>query len=289
MEPRPDSGYTRTWSPSGEVEYAMLVDGTRLRYLKTGSGPTALILLHTVRTQLDHFQLVIPKLMPAYTVYAVDMPGMGWSDIIPSASYTEPALRRAVVEFVQKLGLADVILAGESMGATVSLTASTELGVRRVVACNPYDYPKGVGRANRVASTYVGGARLPAIGPAVTRVENKPVLGHVLRGGLYDGSKLPGHYLAELRRVGRRRGYPRVAREVFRNVESMITGRELYDRVTAPVTLIYGEHDWSRPPEREANLAVLRGARSITLPDTGHFAALEQPARVAEILLADTG
>jgi pimeloyl-ACP methyl ester carboxylesterase len=290
-EPRPDSGYTRTWSPSGEVEYAMLEDGTRLRYLKTGSGPTALILLHTVRTQLDHFQLLIPKLMQAYTVYAVDMPGMGWSDITPRASYTEPALRRALVEFVPKLGLTDVILAGESMGATVSLTASTELEgrVRRVVACNPYDYPKGVGRANRVASIYVGGARLPAIGPAVTRLENKPVLGHVLRGGLYDGSKLPGHYLAELRRVGRRRGYPRVAREVYRNVQSMIGARELYARVTPPVTLIYGEHDWSRPPEREANLAVLRGARSITLPDAGHFAALEQPARVAEILLADPG
>ncbi len=290
-EPRPDSGYTRTWSPSGEVEYAMLEDGTRLRYLKTGAGPRALILLHTVRTQLDHFQLVIPSLMQAYTVYAVDMPGMGWSDITPSARYTEPALRRALVEFVPKLGLTDVILAGESMGATVSLTASTELEgrVRRVVACNPYDYRKGVSRANRVASIYVGGARLPAIGPAVTRLENKPVLGHVLRGGLYDGSKLPGHYLAELRRVGRRRGYPRVAREVYRNVESMIAARELYARVTAPVTLIYGEHDWSRPPEREANLAVLRGARSITLPDTGHFAALEQPARVAEILLADPG
>ncbi len=269
----------------------MLENGTHLRYLKTGSGPTALILLHTVRTQLDHFQLVIPSLMQAYTVYAVDMPGMGWSDITPSASYTEPALRRALVEFVPKLGLTDVILAGESMGATVCLTASTELEgrVRRVVACNPYDYPKGVGRANRVAFIYVGSARLPAIGPAVTRLENKPVLGHVLRGGLYDGSKLPGHYLAELRRVGRRRGYPRVAREVYRNVESMIAGRELYARVTAPVTLIYGEHDWSRPPEREANLAVLRGARSITLPDTGHFAALEQPARVAEILLADPG
>ena len=131
--------------------------------------------------------------MHAYTLYAVDMPGMGWSDITPSASYTEPALRRALVEFVPKLGLTDVILAGESMGATVSLTASTELEgrVRRVVACNPYDYPRGVGRANRVASIYVGGARLPAIGPAVTRLENKPVLGHVLRGGLYDGSKLP--------------------------------------------------------------------------------------------------
>jgi len=290
-ESRPNSDYTRTWSPSGEIEFAKLADGTRLRYLKAGSGPTALILLHTVRTQLDHFQLVIPKIAHAFTIYAIDMPGMGWSDITPGASYTEPALRRAIVEFVTTLDINDVTLAGESMGATVSLTASTELEdrVRRVVAFNPYDYPKGVGRANRVASIYVAGARLPAIGPVVTRMENKPVLGIVLRGGLLDGSKLPEHYLAELRRVGRRRGYLRVAREVFRNVESMIAARALYGRVTAPVTLIYGDHDWSRLPDREANLALLRGARSISLAETGHFAALEQPARVAEILLDEHG
>jgi pimeloyl-ACP methyl ester carboxylesterase len=291
MESRPDSDYTRTWSPSGEIEYAKLADGTRLRYLKAGSGETALILLHTVRTQLDHFQLVIPKILHSFTVYAVDMPGMGWSDIAPGASYTESALRRAIVEFVKTLDIPDVILAGESMGATVSLTASTELEdrVRRVVAFNTYDYSKGVGRANRVASIYVGSTRLPTIGRAVTSLENKPVLGIVMRGGLFDGSKLPKHYLAELRRVGRRRGYPRVAREVFRNVDSMIAARALYGRVTAPVTLIYGNHDWSRMPEREANLVVLRGSQSILLPDTGHFAALEQPARVAEILLDNSG
>jgi pimeloyl-ACP methyl ester carboxylesterase len=287
MESRPNSDYTRTWSPSGEIEFAKLGDGTRLRYLKVGSGPTALILLHTVRTQLDHFQLVIPKIAHAFTIYAVDLPGMGWSDITAGASYTEPALRRAIVEFVTTLDLKDVTLAGESMGATVSLTASTELEdrVRRVVAFNPYDYSEGVGRANRVASIYVGSARLPAIGPVITRMETKPVLGIVLRGGLLDGSKLPEHYLAELRRVGRRHGYPRVAREVFRNVNSMIAARALYRPVTAPVTLIYGDHDWSRLPDREANLAELRGARSISLPDTGHFAALDQPARVAEIIL----
>ena len=287
----PDSAYTRTWSPSGEIEYAKLADGTRLRYLKEGSGPTVLIVLHTVRTQLDHFQLVIPRISHAFTVYAIDMPGMGWSDITPGASYTEPALRRAIVEFVTTLDLNDVTLAGESMGATVSLTASTQLEdrVRRVVAFNTYDYSKGVGRGNRVASIYVGSARLPAIGPVITRMENKPVLGIVLRGGLFDGSKLPKHYLAELRRVGRRHGYPRVAREVFRNVESMIAARALYARVTTPVTLIYGDHDWSRIPDREANLALLPDARSISLPETGHFAALEQPARVAEILLDNHG
>jgi pimeloyl-ACP methyl ester carboxylesterase len=290
VESSPNSDYTRTWSPSGEIEYAKLADGTRLRYLKAGSGP-ALILLHTVRTQLDHFQLVIPKISDAFTVYAIDMPGMGWSDITPGASYTEPALRRAIVEFVTSLDLDQVTLAGESMGATVSLTASAELEerVRGVIAFNTYDYSKGVGRANRVASIYVGSARLPAIGPVVTRMENKPVLGIVLRGGLFDGSKLPDHYLAELRRVGRRHGYPQVAREVFRNVDSMIAARALYGRVTAPVTLIYGDHDWSHVPERQANLALLHGARSISLSETGHFAALERPARVAEILLDNHG
>jgi pimeloyl-ACP methyl ester carboxylesterase len=290
-ESKPDSDYTRTWSPPGVIEYAKLADGTRLRYLKVGSGQTMLILLHTIRTQLDQFQLVIPKIVHAFTIYAMDMPGMGWSDIIPGASYSEPALRRAIVEFVKALDIKDVTLAGESMGATVSLTASTELRnrVRRVVAFNTYDYSKGVGRANRAASIYVGGARLAAIGPVVTRMENRPVLGIVMRGGLFDGSKLPNHYLAELRRVGRRRGYPHVAREVFRNVDSMIAARALYGRVTAPVTLAYGDHDWSRVPERQANLTLLRGARSISLSETGHFAALEQPARVAEILLDNHG
>jgi pimeloyl-ACP methyl ester carboxylesterase len=118
---------------------------------------------------------------------------MGWSDITPSARYTEPALRSAIVEFVTTLDLTDVTLAGESMGATVSLTASTELGdrVRGVVAFNTYDYSKGVGRANRVASIYVGSAHLPGIGPVVTRMETKPVLGSCCGAVSSTGASCP--------------------------------------------------------------------------------------------------
>src|SRR5437762_5565144 len=76
-ESRPNSDYTRTWSPSGEVEYAKLADGTRLRYLKVGSGPAALILLHTVRTRLDHFQLVIPKIVSGAQIHPVAKEGLG--------------------------------------------------------------------------------------------------------------------------------------------------------------------------------------------------------------------
>ena len=111
------------------------------------------------------------------------------------------------------------------------------------------------------------------------------MLSVVLRGGLYDPAKLPDHYLTELRHVGRRRGYARVARAIFGNVESMLAARTLYQHVSVPVTLIYGDHDWSHSTERQANLDLIPGARSIALPNTGHFAAIEQPTRFAEILL----
>jgi pimeloyl-ACP methyl ester carboxylesterase len=80
-----------------------------------------------------------------------------------------------------------------------------------------------------------------------------------------------------------------VAREVFRNVDSMIAARAHYHRITAPVTLVYGDQDWSRPNEREANARAVGHAPSISLSRTGHFAALEQPERVAEILRDDAG
>lgn len=53
--------------------------------------------------QLDYFQRVIPQLWDSFTVCALDLPGMGWSDIVSGARYEEPDLRDAVVEFVTAL------------------------------------------------------------------------------------------------------------------------------------------------------------------------------------------
>ena len=134
--------YTRTWCRDGEIGYVVVSGGGRVRYLRVGSGPP-LLLMHTVRTQLDHFQLVVPRIADIFTVYALDFPGMGWSDIVPGASYEEPALRAAVVRVVEDLDLSDVTLAGESIGATLSLTASVELGdrVRRSSPSTPTTSP----------------------------------------------------------------------------------------------------------------------------------------------------
>jgi pimeloyl-ACP methyl ester carboxylesterase len=280
--------YTDTWCTGGEIGHVELSGGGRVRYLRVGSG-APLLLLHTVRTQLDHFQRVIPRITDAFTVYAVDFPGMGWSDIVPGASYDEPALRAAVVRVVEDLDLTDLTLAGESMGATLSLTASVELRdrARRVVAFNTYDFADGIKRANLLARIVVGGIRAPVSGPIVARLDNRQVFKGVIGGGLHDPSELPDHYLDELRRVGRRPGYPTVARAIYRNLESLIAARERYARINVPVTLVYGDEDWSRPSDRQANIDSIPGARDLVLGETGHFAALEAPDKVARILLED--
>lgn len=281
----PDQRYTMTWSGGrGEVKFLRRSDGSRLRYFTTGTGPP-LVLLHTVRTQLDYFQRVVPALWDQFTVYTLDLPGMGWSDIVPRARYDEPELRSAVVEFIRTLDLHEITLAGESMGAALALLASIDLtdNVSKVIAFNPYDYQSGFERGNWFARLIGMSTRLPGSGPIVARMESRIALRGVLRGGLADHSALPEDFLGELRRSGRRRGYPTVSRAIMRSLSGFINARSRYARVSAPVTLVYSEHDWSRVAEREA-VAKQLNVETVTVPGVGHFSALERPTEMTRVI-----
>src|SRR5438876_50973 len=105
----------------------------RLRYLTGGTG-APLVLLHTVRTQAEHFRHLIPLVQDRYTVYALDLPGMGYSQIVPGASYEEPSMRAAVTNLVTRLDLRDVTLLGESMGAVLALRTAAVLPEQRHIA-----------------------------------------------------------------------------------------------------------------------------------------------------------
>jgi pimeloyl-ACP methyl ester carboxylesterase len=287
----PDQNYTMAWSDGrGEVKFFERSDGSRLRYFTAGTGPP-LVLLHTVRTQLDYFQRVIPRLWDSFTIYAPDFPGMGWSDIVRGARYEEPDLRSAVVEFIKGLDLRNVALAGESMGATIALLASIDLqhNVSHVIAFNPYDYHGGLERGNWLARLIGTAVRLPVSGPIFSRMENWLILRGVLWGGFADRHNLSNEFLGELRRSGRRRGYPTVARAIMRNLNGLRQARTRYAEVDVPVTLVYTEQDWSRPVERAAVTGLLTNVETIALPDAGHFSALERPTDMISILRRAAG
>jgi pimeloyl-ACP methyl ester carboxylesterase len=257
----------------------------RLRYLTGGTG-APLVMAHTVRTQAEHFRHLIPLVRERYTVYALDLPGMGYSQIVPGASYEEPAMRAAVKRLITQLDLRDVTLLGESMGAVLALTTAADLPerVRRVLAINAYDYAGGIARSGLLARLIVAGVLAPGVGRLFARLEPKPIMRAVLSRGVVDTTALRADYVDELLEVGRRPGYPSVARAVYANLPSLVAARSRYPEVTAPVHLIYGEEDWSRPTDRQANRQLLPAAEFTEVPRAGHFIALERPDVPADLL-----
>jgi len=191
-----------------------------------------------------------------------------------------------VVEFITGLDLNDVTLAGESLGGALALQASIDLKgrVARVVAFNPYDYPSGLERGNLFARFIIGSVRMPGLGRIFAQLENRPLMTGVMRGGVVDNATLPSDFIVELRRSGRRKGYPRVARAVYRSLKGFVDARDRYRDLSVPVTLVYSDQDWSRPAEREHVASLLTEVARITLPHTGHFSALERPNEMARIL-----
>ena len=278
-------------SKIGQISHIPIDQKRTLRYLKSGTG-APLILMHTIRTQLDYFQDVIPLLAQHYTVYAVDLPGHGYSSIDTKANYDEPYFRSAVIAFIEKLDLREVTLVGESIGAVLALSVASALPerIKAVVSSNTYDYDTryadGVRRGNFIANFILGQFSIPVLGAVFAAMENKPLLGLIMRGGLRMKRWMPNQLLTELNRAGYRKGYRYVERNVFANWRSWSKARSMYAAVKAPVKLIYGEHDWSTLDERKRTATELGGVAITTVSNTGHFAFVDNPRKLVELVLS---
>lgn len=267
-----------------------LSDTLSVRLQKTGSGPP-LLLIHTIRTHLEYFRSLAPLLAGSHTVYAIDLPGHGHSPIDPGASFDEPYFRRAVIRVIEELDLSDVTIVGESIGGALALTVAASLPqrVKRVYAINPYDYETrygdGIRRGNWLANFIIGSLQIPVLGAVNASLENKLILGKIMGGGYHDPRRLPADLLAEFNEVAHRPGYKRIARKVLAGWRSWSKARDYYRQITAPVTLIFGDSDWSRPDERERTRSLIPAAQMVTLKNTGHFAAVENPSELARLIL----
>jgi pimeloyl-ACP methyl ester carboxylesterase len=275
------------WAPAIPVRYVE-VAGSRIRYITAGEGPP-LVLLHTLRTQLDMFQRVVPELSRRWRVYALDYPGHGYSDI-PRVHYTVDLFVGAVAGFLERLEIKDAVIVGESIGGTIGLLLAARRNprVRRVIAINPYDYDAGRGlrRSSLLANIIFGLNDVPVVGPTVMRLRQLPVEKRIFQGGVKRKQSLPPALLKEMYRVGGRRGYYPAFMSLVHHWPGWEKARAEYGNIDRPVLLLYGDSDWSRPDEREATARAIPGAQMRTVKDAGHFLSLEAPA---ELLRATEG
>lgn len=95
------------------------VDGVRMHYVTGGSGP-ALVLLHGWPQTWYSWREIMPALADHFTVYAVDLPGLGDSAGSPP-SYDKATLARYTHTLIaDRLGQRDARIAGHDLGAAVA-------------------------------------------------------------------------------------------------------------------------------------------------------------------------
>jgi pimeloyl-ACP methyl ester carboxylesterase len=278
------------WAPEIPIAYVE-VRGSKVRYIKSGAGPV-IVLLHTLRTQLDLFEKMVPALSARFTVYALDYPGHGYSDI-PKARYDAPFFSEAVEEFLEKLDLNDITLAGVSIGGVIPLILAARRNPRvaRVVAINPYDYARGRGMAR---SSWLGWvitytSLIPVVGETVNRLRSYLIMRAVLSGGVASVESIPSELMLEMYRVGDRTRHYRAFISLLRNGASWERARQDYRRINVPVLLIWGDKYWARHAERERAGSLIPNVATETLRGAGHFLPLDRPEELQQSIIRFVG
>jgi pimeloyl-ACP methyl ester carboxylesterase len=290
LRPRPVRPDRLAWAPGIALETAV-VSGLRVRYIRTGSGPS-LVLLHTLRTQLDIFQKVIPELARSFTVYAFDYPGHGWSDI-PQADYAPEDFCRWTAEFLEAAGVEKATLAGVSIGGTIALVLAARGNPRvdRVVSINPYDYwpAGGIRRSSTMARLILGPADVPILGATLMRLRNRFVSDRIMEGGVASADDLSLELKKELYDVGARPGHYRAFLRLLAHEPLWADARKEYRRVAVPTLLVYGDRDWAPSEIREQERGLIPGVTMKTINGGGHFLPLDRPQELVGLISSFIG
>jgi pimeloyl-ACP methyl ester carboxylesterase len=283
---RPTAPARALWGPGVSINYAT-IGGIQVRYLKTGRGPN-LVLLHTLRTQLDIFQKIIPELAKQFTVYACDYPGHGWSDI-PDARYAPEDFYQWTEAFLETVDIDEACVVGLSIGGTIALVLAARQNPRvtRVIAINPYDYPPagGIRSSSLMARLIVGPAGVPILGATLMRLRNRFVSDMIMRGGVASADALSRELRAELYEVGERRGHYQAFLNLLAHEQRWSEARKIYPQIGVPTLLIYGEQDWAPVAERERTGELIPGVAVTTVAEGSHFLSLDRPAELTDLIV----
>lgn len=272
------------WAPSIPIQY-VTIDGVKLRYIEAGSGPN-LVLLHTLRTQIDIFHKTVLKLSETFRVYALDYPGHGYSEILET-DYTPQFFTDSVEKFLQAREIEHATIAGVSIGASIALMLAARRNPRvdRVVAINPYDYlGGGVGRGNLVAKAVVTMFKLPIFGPVAMLLNNRMIERKVLEGGVANPRAMSKDFLNDVFLVGTRKGYSRAFLNLVSHFDKWNDIKNDYPKINVPVLVVYGDEDWAYEWERNQTTELIPSARVETVSAGGHFLPIDQPDQVIRLI-----
>lgn len=241
-----------------------------------------LLLIHGSGATGSTWDPVVSTLAAAHHVVTIDLPGCGRSE--PGPRYDVPVQAERVAAVVDELGIASLRVVGHSSGGYVA----TALMEQR---------PDLISSAILVST----GPSLPTLlpQPAIIRALTGPIIGPLLwplrtngmiSGGLASTAALPIEVSDEMIADLRRTSY-RTLRAILAANGTYIAQRTVPDRLATlgkPVLVIFGDSDPRWDPGSAHLYDVVPQCTVEYLPGVGHLAMLEDSARLARLILANT-
>jgi pimeloyl-ACP methyl ester carboxylesterase len=260
-----------------------------IEYTDTGRGPT-LVLLHGLLMDGSLWDRVVADLSGDFRCVVPTLPlGAHRLGMRDGTDLSLPGLARLVAEFLDRLGLHDVTLAGnDTGGALVQLLmadGADRVGRVVLVSCDAFDnFPPGL-----TGKTLVLSGRLPA--PLfglfmqqmrVRLVRRLPIaFGWLTRRGDAVTARWMRPVLTQ----------PEIRRDTVRLLRAAAADRSVLVRAssrlgsfTRPALVVWASGDRVMPPEHGRRLAgLLPQGRLAEVADSYTLIPLDQPARLAQL------
>ncbi len=277
------------------------IDGFRLAYDRTGTGP-AVLLLHGWPGDRTDYREVVPLVAAAADVIVPDLRGFGESDkhaADPADQYSAVAQARSLVALIGELDLGPVVLAGYDIGSRIAQAIARDRPelVRALVVAPPLP---GIGdriltpQAQREfwyqpfhqleLSTQLMDGQPEAVRAYLRHFWShwsgpgyQPSGGHL--DHLVSVYGAPGAFAASIA------WYRAGAGSIAASLAEQAPAPE--DRIAVPVTVLWPEHDPLFPREWSDRISEFFAAAKLTwLDGAGHFSPLEAPASFAAAVTA---
>jgi len=260
------------------------VDGLQLRYRtwgEPGPGKPTAVLIHGFANSQQSFRLLAPKLTEAYYVVALDMPGYGLSAKPVDFDYQNANQARVIDDFIEALGLKNVVVAGHSLGGAIALrVALTSPEVIGLVVMNPGIVTTGVPAAAKFIFFPLQRLQAKIFGDPKFRAE-------FLKRSFVNPDIVTDQVVQDLSLTSRSEGYLAGMTSLMGQYQDA-DEVPLLGQVKVPALVVFGAQDRGKPDPRgefDILLARLPDSLGLWVESSGHYVQEEAPDQVAAAML----
>jgi len=274
---------------AGAEERSVLLDGVSWRYWFAGSGPP-LILIHGFLGYSFSWRFNVELLSRYFSVYAIDLPGCGFSQRPQADECSLCSDAEGVLRFMEELGIenADIVGSSRGGGLTIIMAATASRTnrlhrIRRLVLVSPINPWSSHGKVlTRLLATTLGGLYVVHVQPRLRVIAKryfKALYGDPARiaPGTFEG------YIAGVDAPGSFEHLLRILRSWHEDLAAI--GESLSEISGLPTLLLWGSRDRAVYPSSIHQLQrQLKNSALVMFQGAGHMPYEEVPDEFNRVL-----